>query len=239
MLENTDHEKNTPSNEEMFTNIYKFGIWKGQGDQNLKKPFYSGPGSYGTVADEYVRMLVHFIGHNIVRSITDLGCGDFAIGKKIIDHLPEITYNGCDIVPDLIEYNNTKYSSSQIKFHHLDATKDLIPVADLLTIRQVFQHLSNDEIDRILKNCNGFKFIIVTEHLLKYGLELYYNKDKQTSDGFRLTERSGVYLDKPPFNTAWTELLSCPADIYLVDPDNANQYILTEAFIKSFLITIN
>lgn len=234
MALNRKQKMNIPSTEEVFTNIYKSNGWKHK--ESLHQPFYSGPGSYGCNADKYVELISDYIKQHNIKSVTDIGCGDFAIGQKIVSMNPSIRYNGCDVVKDLIMHNNEKYSTESVNFFNIDAAKDKIPAADLLTIRQVLQHLSNAEINKILKNIKGFKYIIVTEHLLIEGSEDSYNRDKKTNDGFRLTEGSGVYLNQPPYNIPWQELLSCTDNIYVNNPENPTKYILKEAAIKSFLI---
>ena len=72
---------------------------------------------------------------------------------------------------------------------------------------------------------------------MKVGEEKSFNKDKVTSDGFRLNEGSGVYLDKPPFSIKWQEVLSCPENIYVEDEKTPGNYILKEAYIKTFLLS--
>jgi hypothetical protein len=103
--------------------------------------------------------------------------------------------------------------------------KDSLPPADLLTIRQVLQHLSNNKIKKILNNVNKYKYVIITEHLLKDGFVKKHNKDKPTGPDIRLIDNSGVYINKPPFNLPCMEILSCRLDAYG-----------KEAYLKSFLI---
>ena len=186
---------------------------------------YSGPGSYGDHAKKYVNCINNFIVRNGINSITDVGCGDFTIGSQITIQNPDLNYNACDVVKYIIDDNHQKFGSKKIKFYHLDAAKDSLPSADLLTIRQVLQHLSNKEIKKILSKANKYKYVIVTEHLLKDEYVKKYNRDKPTGPDIRLIDNSGVYINKPPFNLSCTEIFNCRLDAYE-----------KEAYLKSFLI---
>lgn len=67
--------------EEVFTNIYETKYW---GDSE----FYSGPGSeVFYLKDNYVPFLKQFILDNSIKSIVDLGCGNFKCGPLVYDDL--------------------------------------------------------------------------------------------------------------------------------------------------------
>jgi hypothetical protein len=123
-----------------------------------------------------------------------LGCGDFNIGRKLLKHC--CSYIGIDIVPSLISRNKRVFPG--VRFKCLDISQEELPKADVVIIRQVLQHLSNAEIERILKKLNGYKYIILTEHLPIGVYEA--NKDKVASMGIRLKKMSGVDIVKAPFN---------------------------------------
>ncbi len=212
------------SNEEIFTQIYKTKVW-GASNTTAKTRFYSGDGSYGEHAESYVSLINSFIKKNNITSITDIGCGDFALGHKIASSNPFLLYNGCDVVRELIENNQQQFGSEKIKFHHLDATTDVLPHAELLTIREVLQHLSNSNIEKILNKIHKYKYVIITERLYKDEFVKSCNKDKPTGPDIRLIDNSGVYINKPPFNLSCTEILKCRVDAFG-----------KEAYLKSFLI---
>ena len=65
-------------------------------------------------------------------------------------------------------------------------------------MRQVLQHLSNIEIQSILKKLKDYKYIILTEHI-PFG-NFIPNKDIISGQGIRLKQNSGVDVLKPPFN---------------------------------------
>ena len=149
---------------------------------------------------------------NRVTSITDVGCGDFRVGAKIVPFVGK--YHGLDVVPELIAHNQTKFASRSISFSCLDATVQRAPPADLCLIRQVLQHLSNHEIMAVLHNCGHFQHVIVTEHwpsaeemtIGSPNLDMMHGCDTRHSQG------SWVQLDAAPFS--WkVESVLCDIDI--------------------------
>lgn len=211
------------TNEQVFTKIYLDNTWHNGPEQ--KEYYYSGTGSYGAPADSYIAMINQFIKEHGVKSVTDFGCGDFAIGSEIAVANPSVFIHACDVVQQVIDANTKKYQLQNVNFHHLDASRSEVPKADLLTIRQVLQHLNNNDIQLILQKAGTYKYVIITEHLLKEGSETSFNKNKPSGPDIRLVENSGVYIDKPPFNMACKEILRCRDDAY-------NK----EAYIVSYLI---
>lgn len=67
-----------PSNKRIFSGVYKSNLWGG-----LPGEFYSGPGSRSYLADQYVAAPKTFLVQESIRSVVDIGCGDFAIGERI------------------------------------------------------------------------------------------------------------------------------------------------------------
>lgn len=211
--------------ESVFTKIYKEKMWSKSPDTKSMS-YYSGTGSYGDVAEQYVDFVVQFINEHRIHAVTDLGCGDFHIGGQVVKKsISELVYNGCDIVKDLIEYNQKNYAGPNIYFYHLDAVNEDLPKAELLLIREVLQHLDNKKIFKILEKIKNYKYVLVTEHLLAPGLEKAYNLDMQTGWGTRLSKGSGIYLNKKPFNISTKEVLRCRDDMGT-----------TEAYIVTYLI---
>tara|TARA_R110002049_G_scaffold87487_3_gene221797 strand:+ start:121 stop:720 length:600 start_codon:yes stop_codon:yes gene_type:complete len=160
--------------------------------------FYSGEGSHRTeIVQPYLEAITDFLSsHNNSLTVCDLGCGDFNIGK----HLTQFTsqYIAIDIVDELIERNKTLFKEDNLEFHCLDIAKDELPKADCIILRQVLQHLSNIEIQEIIKKLNTYKYVILTEHL-PIG-NFIANKDIISGQGIRLKQNSGVDLLETPFN---------------------------------------
>jgi hypothetical protein len=190
------------NHEAIFSDIYKNNVW-GKGD-GLK--FYSGGGSDEINSEPYVSLIVKFIEDNQIQSVADLGCGDFRVGRKIIAD-KAITYMGIDVVESLIDYNNSTYSSNFVNFKKLNIVKDGLPKANLCLIRQVLQHLSNQDIRKVLKKLKQYDYVIITEHQ-PTSEDARPNLNKSSGASIRLDINSGLYLDKAPFNEKIKELLT-------------------------------
>jgi SAM-dependent methyltransferase len=183
---------------DVFSEIYEKNLWGAAGEK-----FYSGSGSYGQSAQCYVGCILNFIKAHHIKSVVDLGCGDFAIGKFIAPECER--YVGIDIVPSLIEHNSSTFVANNIQFKCLDITKDQLPDADLCLIRQVMQHLSNREISQLLKNAKKYTYVIVAEHQPE--IDSVPNIDMPHGGSTRTTlYGSGVYLEKPPFSVPIRQL---------------------------------
>lgn len=175
---------------DIFAEIYSRNMW-GDGDV-----FWSGEGSHApSLVDPYVKCVLDWVAaqpHPL--NIVDLGCGDFSVGNQLL--ATAASYVGCDVVPQLIEWNRKRYP--HVEFVLCDITKDLLPVGDVAIIRQVLQHLSNRDISRIIPKLQQYSHIIVTEHLPK-SPTFTPNLDKPSNFGIRIGMNSGVRITKPPF----------------------------------------
>jgi hypothetical protein len=91
--------------------------------------------------------------------------------------------------------------------------KDDIPAGDVLIVRQVLQHLSNDDILEFTRSIPpGFSYLLLTEHLPSKN-DFLANLDKVSGNDIRLGSGSGVVLTEPPFEMNFkseTTLLSLP-----------------------------
>ena len=97
----------------------------------------------------------------------------------------------------------------QLLRRYLDATVDPLPRGDLVLVRQVLQHLTNTQIQSVVKQVRHFKYVVVTEHI-PIGKDRIPNRDKVHGPDIRLYSNSGVFLDQPPFNLPVEELLRIP-----------------------------
>jgi SAM-dependent methyltransferase len=182
----------------LFSRIYHENMWGGE-----KGEFNSGPGSDDFVGTAYAQVIRDYIRKHQIKSVVDIGCGDFRIARQFITD--DIDYTGIDVVPSLIENNQRLYGKSNVRFLHIDATREPIPDADLCTIRQVLQHLSNEHIRSILDKCKHYPHLIVSEHIL-LGEGVIPNLDMQADWNTRIEMNSCVMLDEGPYH-AKTELL--------------------------------
>ena len=186
------------STQQLFTKIYEKAMWGKSNDPAEK--FFSGPGSHDpNIVDPYIQAIEGFIASLAKKpNVVDLGCGDFAIGSKF-RHLCN-DFVACDIVEPLIIWNKQRYKDDSIDFRVLDITKDPLPSGDIVFIRQVLQHLSNDQIIRIIPEIIAkYKFLVLTEHLPKSDTYVP-NIDQVAGPDYRLDQHTGIVLTSPPFN---------------------------------------
>ena len=107
-------------------------------------------------------------------------------------------YIAIDIVEKLINRNKNLYKEDNLEFCCLDITKDALPSGDCIILRQVLQHLSNTEIQGVIKKIEVYKYIILTEHMPLGNFTP--NKDILSGQGIRLKQNSGVNILEAPFN---------------------------------------
>jgi 2-polyprenyl-3-methyl-5-hydroxy-6-metoxy-1,4-benzoquinol methylase len=183
------------SRRETFSYIYKNDKWEeNKWGGGLGDGFYSGPGSWDfKFVEPYVELISNIIKEKQITSIVDFGCGDFNIGSHIVKDNSNVDYIGVDIVPELIERNRNRFKSDNVRFECMDIVdEEKLPDADLCLIKEVFQHLGNKEIMQVLPKLKKYKYVIITDNLLKENPDV--NKD--VAHG----HHSGRYLNDPPFN---------------------------------------
>lgn len=147
--------------EAVFSGIYERSFW----GSNMN-PAYRGSSGSGSDPDynrPYINWLRGFIKENQLKTIVDLGCGDFRSGPLIYEGLP-ISYTGLDVYRPLIESLQIEYPAFQ--FRHLDFFEDRanIPGGDLCILKDVLQHWSNQDIQIFLDSLirsQKFRWILV------------------------------------------------------------------------------
>lgn len=179
----------------VFAAVYREAKWGSAPDGD----FYSGSGSHDpTVVLPYIEVVKGFL-QSLPRppSLVDLGCGDFNVGRQLRPCCDK--YIGCDVVPDLIARNRTKFGELDVDFRCLDITGDGFPEGDVVLLRQVLQHLSNAQILNVLPKLSQYRFLLLTEHI-PADPEFQPNLEKPAGATVRLSRASGVVLTKAPFN---------------------------------------
>lgn len=173
--------------------VYTMKLWGGN-----TSDFYSGAGSHQPeIVDPYIDVVTSFLtSFKNPLTVCDLGCGDFNVGKKLVKHTKK--YVAVDIVADLIVYNKEHFKAENLEFHCLDIAVDDLPSGDCAIVRQVLQHLSNTEVQRVVSKLTDFKYAILTEHLPEG--DFVPNADIISGQGIRLKKQSGLNILVPPFN---------------------------------------
>jgi SAM-dependent methyltransferase len=180
------------STEQIFSKIYKDSSW-----DKKSLNFNSGPGSHNeNLVLPYVKFVNSFLIDKKLKSIIDLGCGDFNVGKNIYRHVHK--YYAFDIVPDLIKKNKKFFNDKKIIFECKNFIDEKLPKADGVIIRQVLQHLDNKSITKILDKIKHYKYVIITEHIPK---DIFIpNINKSIGLTTRLEFNSGINVEIEPFN---------------------------------------
>lgn len=177
---------------EIFGSIYEKRMWGGSAD------FYSGHGSHDPVlTGPYLEAVTEYL-RSLGRKpdVCDFGCGDFAIGAQLRPLCER--YTAADVVPALIERNRRAFADRNVEFKVIDIVSDDLPDADVVFIREVLQHLSNDEIAQVLPKLKKYPMVIISEDL-PVG-DFTPNHDKPAGFDVRRSYNSGVDITAPPFN---------------------------------------
>ncbi|MDB6078704.1 MAG: SAM-dependent methyltransferase [Akkermansiaceae bacterium] len=137
--------------EDFFKKVYTENIWE-RG---------SGPGSYPENTIAYREYLQKFLAEHHIKSVVDIGCGDWQF-SRLIDWTG-IDYLGIDCVEDVIAGNQAQFSAPNIRFLHDNAAAmSEIPWADLAIIKDVLQHLTIKTICELLNRLPCYRYILFT-----------------------------------------------------------------------------
>ena len=156
------------TNKKVFSKIYKEDLWQGG----------SGAGSKLENVKEYVDILQKYIDKPEVKTVLDLGCGDWQFSKFL--DLSSVLYLGIDVVDSVIDSNINLYSDSNIDFISRDITTYELPQVDLIICKDVLQHLCNkDVISVLVKIIKSSKFALITNDFYP---ESTSNRDIENGD---------------------------------------------------------
>ena len=182
------HEKlvfRLASKENVFTSIWQNNYW-GNGES------LSGPGStLEQTANIREKMPIMFDEMGI-KSVFDAPCGDMYWMQYVLQ-VAKFSYLGGDIVGEIVNGNERRFSNSKVSFIKFDMTADVFPDADVWLCRAVFYHLSNRDIYLALRQfaASDIKYILTTNCVTD---EHHINRDIATGDWRSLN------LTLPPFN---------------------------------------
>ena len=187
------------SSTDVFTNIYEIGLW-GQDSQGNGT---SGSGSTSESALEYIVFLNKFIETNQIKTIVDIGCGDWEVMKHV--NLDDVEYFGVDVVSSVIQKNTEKYSSSHVNFIVADCAKDPLPKADLLLCKDVFNHLPNSLVFDVIDRFRDYRHVLVTSDVEAATLT-------SVNIDITLGDWRSIDISAPPFLEKGKKLLIYPVD---------------------------
>ena len=171
-----------------FSLVYRFNYWADSSSR-------SGPGSSSHQTQLIRENLPRLIETYQFRSILDAPCGDFQWMGDVVAST-NVNVIAIDIVPTLISHNIQKYHNlSSVTFQCADLTTLVFPNSDLWVCRDLFFHLSFEDIRSTLKQFvdSEVEFMLVTNHCQSLNPDLSENIDIK-SGSFRLLD-----LALPPF----------------------------------------
>ncbi|MGX5851087.1 glycosyltransferase [Mesorhizobium sp. PL10] len=157
----------------------------------------SGVGSAPDKTVEYRDFLQRFMTRNDIRTVVDLGCGDWQFSRYV--DWSGVSYVGIDVVSSVIERNQREFSSGKIAFETFKSLEKL-PPADLLICKDVLQHLPNKTVMQYLAAFrNKYKFALITNDEEPAQLQ---NTDIEVA-GWRT-----LRLDREPFSEQGASVFS-------------------------------
>jgi len=183
--------------EERFDRIYSEKMWgtdeSGEG--------FSGGGSLINNAYPFYEYLVEFLREHEIKSVVDLGCGDWTFSKHV--DWTGIDYIGYDVVESVIEKNIQKYACDHIHFVKANFLEEELPPADLLICKHVLQHMPNEDVMQFVCILPKYK------HCLILNAKPIGNKNIEhtITETFPFWDDRGIDLTLPPFNVTGKHVL--------------------------------
>jgi hypothetical protein len=124
----------------LFSGIYDQDRWTGG----------SGPGSTPDFCRPVAGFLAAYIRDNRVRSLVDLGCGDFQWMPGVLAETG-VCYVGLDVVPALIDRHRAAWPGRRFDLFDVSAAPaGEIPAADLYWSKDVLQHWPSELVTAFL-----------------------------------------------------------------------------------------
>jgi SAM-dependent methyltransferase len=132
-----------------FGEIYATNFWH----------FGSGEGSLAQLTTGYRDFLTAFIAKSGVRTVVDIGCGDWQF-SKLIDW-SNVSYLGIDVDQGLVDRNNKEFGGPNISFVKMNIFEGP-PAADLMVCKDVMQHWTNGMVTDFAPFMGRYKYALLT-----------------------------------------------------------------------------
>jgi SAM-dependent methyltransferase len=146
--------KKKTASETVFSRIYTGNEWV----------FGSGDGSLPSSTEEYRSFLQSFLREHRIRSVVDVGCGDWQF-SRLLDW-SGVEYLGIDVVDEVIKKNSSAFAGPNVRFLRQDVLESRPPPADLLLLKDVLQHWPFAAIESIISWFPSYRYILVTNEAL-------------------------------------------------------------------------
>tara|TARA_S200002703_G_scaffold126666_2_gene113233 strand:- start:2430 stop:3014 length:585 start_codon:yes stop_codon:yes gene_type:complete len=167
----------------IFDNIYLKKIWL-----NKDGGTESGPGSCIKYSRKYIDYLMTYIREFEIKSILDVGCGDLNLMRHVLQDVNINEYLGIDISKVVTDTNIKNYPNYNFKNISLSDSDIIDGEYELCLIKDVLQHMTNDNIVEILSHIYKFKHTIIVNDYKK-------GNEDCVNGGYR-----GLDLTSDPFN---------------------------------------
>lgn len=142
--------------EKIFTEIYRKNVW---GDGSSHSP-RSGDGSKPENAKPYVNFVQSIIKSYGIKSVLDVGHGDWVMWQDYA--FEDVMYIGIDVALGLSEEIGHRFANDNRRFFHTSVFDSVMPKVDLVISKEVFQHLSNQDVIEKLKEIDEFEYLILS-----------------------------------------------------------------------------
>jgi hypothetical protein len=141
-----EHQYKRLKSSEVFNVIYRNGVWGQDHEGNST----SGNGSHNNeIMKLYIKRVKEILQKDDLKVVVDLGCGYFNVGKNFVEGCER--YIACDSSKVIFDRKKIKFNLDKVEFRNIDLAQDELPSGDIAFVRQVLQHLSNDDILRFAK----------------------------------------------------------------------------------------
>lgn len=187
MDESAKHRQN------FFAQVYRENLWQGRESR-------SGQGSEVGQVGALISGLPEVLRRHEIKSLLDVPCGDLNWMKQV--DLGKISYIGGDIVSEIIEYNIENYESNLRSFKVIDISRDKLPSADMIFVRDCFIHFTNKLIFMALQNIasSSIKYLCITHDMDHERYPDGHNIDLDGADGEVHHQYRPLNFQLPPFS---------------------------------------
>jgi len=114
----------------------------------------------------YQRLLREVILHRGVRTVADLGCGDWKRSTAL--DWTGVRYVGYDSRPEIVAANRDRFARAGVRFEALDLSRDELPKADLAICKDVLHHWPNADVADFLRRLRGYRYVLLTHDYRRY-----------------------------------------------------------------------
>ncbi len=156
-------------------------------------------------AEHYARAVRTFASNLKIKSVVELGCGDFGVGRMIAR--ASVCYTGVDRSVSVVARNRELFGGRKVRFLVGDAVRDPLPDGDLCLVGDLFRHLSNAEIRLMLMRLKKYSYWIFNDHQPPVGTFIP-NLEKPPGPATRLDRNSALDLRLPSFGVRHVEFFA-------------------------------